>query len=417
MPTSQMRNPTVNSKRQPVNATLSVESALARMLEPIRPLPTELISLLSPDVDGRRPAQALTAKVPLPGFDNSAMDGYAVRAIDAGKIGNRLEIRGQAVAGSMAGDAVAPGIAVRIFTGAPLPTGADAVIMQEDVTVDPGGRSLTINDPVTAWENVRFQGEDTRPGDVLVRAGIALEPQHIAALLASGWDTVLVHQKPRVALVVSGSELRAAGSVLSSGQIHESNTGMLAALVRRAGGIVVSSECVPDDASRLRTALESAVARADLVLTAGGASVGDHDLVRPALASAGGTLDFWRVSMKPGKPFLHGHLNGIPLYGLPGNPVSAFVTSVLFVLPVLRRLQGDPFAAPVPRAAIWAEDVENRDKRRHYIRVTSDADGRIRPSGPQGSHRLASLAAADGLVDLPPESTVAAGSVARVLGW
>ncbi len=400
-----------------MNSTLSVESALARMLEPIRPLSTELVSLLSPDIDGRRPAHPLTAKVPLPGFDNSAMDGYAVRAVDAGKQGNRLEIRGHAAAGSTAVDAVTPGIAVRIFTGAPLPTGADAVVMQEDVTADPDGRSLTINDPVTAWENVRFQGEDTRPGDVLVDAGIALKPQHIAALLASGWSSVLVHQKPRVALVASGSELRAPGSRLSPGQIHESNSGMLAALVRRAGGVVVAADCVPDEEPRLRGALESAAAHADLILTAGGASVGDHDLVRPALAAAGGTLDFWRISMKPGKPFLHGHLNGIPLYGLPGNPVSAFVTAVLFVLPVLRRLQGDPVAAPVPRTAIWAENVENQDQRRHYIRVTTDADGRIRPSGPQGSHRLASLAAADGLVDLPPESTIAAGSVARVLGW
>lgn len=400
-----------------MNSTLSVEAALARLLEPIRALPTESVSLLSPEIDGRRPAQPLAAKVPLPGFDNSAMDGYAVRAADAGKQGHRLEIRGHAAAGSNSDDTVTPGIAVRIFTGAPLPTGADAVIMQEDVTVDPDGRSLRIDDPVTPWENVRFQGEDTRPGDVLVHAGTALAPHHIAALLASGWDTVLVHQRPRVVLVASGSELRPPGSALSPGQIYESNTGMLAALVRRAGGIVVSSECVPDDPCSLRNALESASARADLVLTAGGASVGDHDLVRPALAAAGGTLDFWRVSMKPGKPFLHGRLNGIPLYGLPGNPVSAFVTAVLFVLPVLRRMQGDPIDTPVSRTAIWAEDVENTDSRRHYIRVTTGTDGRIRPSGQQGSHRLASLAAADGLVDLPPQSTVPAGSVARVLGW
>jgi molybdopterin molybdotransferase len=192
---------------------------------------------------------------------------------------------------------------------------------------------------------------------------------------------------------------------------------MLAALVRRAGGLVVSTAWVPDAPDLLRGALEAAAACADIIVTAGGASVGDHDLVKPALLAAGGSLDFWRIDMKPGKPFLHGQLSGIPLYGLPGNPVSAFVTAVLFVLPVLRRLQGSPLSAPPTKPALWATDVDNPDRRPHYIRIVAESDGRIRPSGAQGSHRLASLAAADGLAEIPGKTRAAAGSPARVITW
>jgi molybdopterin molybdotransferase len=400
-----------------VTPPLSVESALARILAPVRPLPAELVALLVPEIDGRATAETLHARVPLPGFDNSAMDGYAVRAAEAATSGARLEIRGETAAGTVPLESLNPGTALRIFTGAPIPTGADAVIMQEDVTVDRDGRFLTIVDPVKPWENIRFRGEDATPGDPLISAGTVLGPHHVAALLASGWDQVPVHRRPRVALVTSGSELRPPGSPLSPGQIHESNSGMLAALVRRAGGVVVSTDCVPDAPDLLRAALESAADRADVILTAGGASVGDHDLVRPCLVAAGGVVDFWRIDMKPGKPFLHGRLKGTPLFGLPGNPVSAFVTAVLFVLPVLRRLQGsqkDPHPATV---ATWATDVENGDRRRHYVRVAVDAEGRIRPSGPQASHRLASLASAEGLVAIPGHTRIAAGSPARIITW
>ncbi len=387
------------------------------MLEPVRPLPAELVSLLSPQIDGRSAAETLHARVPLPGFDNSAMDGYAVRAADAGVPGARLEIRGQAAAGSAPQESLNAGTAVRIFTGAPIPRGADAVIMQEDVTVEPTGRFLSVVDPVKPWENIRFQGEDTRPGEALVPAGTSLGPHHVAALLASGWEQVPVHRRPRVAIITNGSELRPPGSSLAAGQIHESNSGMLAALVRRAGAMVVSTEWVPDAPDLLRSALESAASQGDVILTAGGASVGDHDLVRPALVAAGGALDFWRIDMKPGKPFLQGTLMGVPLLGLPGNPVSAFVTAVLFVLPVLRRLQGSRGEPHPASVAIWADDVENTDRRRHYIRITKDADGRIRPSGPQASHRLASLAAADGLAEIPGKTRIPAGSTARILTW
>jgi molybdopterin molybdotransferase len=349
------------------------------------------------------------------------MDGYAVQAADAGKTGARLKISGRSVAGEGFPGALTPGQAIRIFTGAPLPPGADAVIMQEDTALEPEAASglgaIRILDPVKPWENVRFRGEDVAPGDLLIPAGIELGPHQLAVLLSTGIDEVSVHPNPRVAIVANGSELRRPGESLAPDQIPESNSAMLSALFLRHGARVVSTECVPDDSEQLQKALKTAASQADIVVTIGGASVGDHDLIRPALLSLGGSLDFWRVAMRPGKPFLHGRIGSTPLFGLPGNPVSAFATAVILVLPILRRLRGDPSPTTRSRPAIWAESVSNPDSRRHFVRVCTDAEGRIRPSGPQGSHRMASLAAADGLVDLPPGSHVEAGAPARVLCW
>ena len=349
------------------------------------------------------------------------MDGYAVLAADAGKAGARLEVSGRSVAGEGFPGTLTQGQAIRIFTGAPLPPGADAVIMQEDTALetqeDSGLGWIRILEPVKPWENVRFRGEDVSPRHPLIPAGVELGPHHLAVLLSTGIDEVSVHPLPRVAIVANGSELRPPGESLTPDQIPESNSAMLSSLFLRHGARVVSSECVPDDSRQLQEALKTAASLADIVVTIGGASVGDHDLIRPALLSLGGNLDFWRVAMKPGKPFLHGRIGSTPLFGLPGNPVSAFVTAVILVLPILRRLRGDPSPTPRTRAAIWAEGVSNPDSRRHFARVCTDAGGRIRPSGPQGSHRMASLAAADGLVDLPPGSRIEAGAPARVLCW
>jgi molybdopterin molybdotransferase len=345
------------------------------------------------------------------------MDGYAVRSVDTQSASTRLRLTGTMAAGNPPTGSVSPGTALRIFTGAPLPSGADAVVMQEDVVVDPDGLHIRVLEPVTPWENVRFRGEDVPPGATLVSAGLPLGPQHLAVLLASGIERIEVHRAPRVILIANGSELRPAGVPLAAGQIYESNTAMLASLVRRAGAIPIRTHCVTDDPVQLRNTLEAAFAEADAVVTVGGASVGDHDLVRSALVAAGGIIDFWRVAIKPGKPFLHGQLHGKPLFGLPGNPVSAFVTAVVLLLPALRRLQGIIDCRPPTRPAIWRTAVENPDTRRHFVRVVTDEEGRIQLSGQQGSHRMASLAAADGLVDLPPGSRHAAGAPARVLCW
>jgi molybdopterin molybdotransferase len=402
-----------------VKPALSVETALATLLAGANPLPPHLVSVRN--ACGHFLSHPAVGQLPVPRFDNSAMDGYAVQAADAGKAGARLQVSGRSVAGEGFPGALAPGHAIRIFTGAPLPPGSDAVIMQEDTALEAeaasGFGSIQILDPVKPWENVRFRGEDVAPGDLLIPAGAELGPHHLAVLLSTGIDEVSVHPPPRVALVANGSELRRSGESLAPDQIPESNSAMLSALFLRHGARVVSTECVPDDSEQLQKALKSAASQADIVVTVGGASVGDHDLIRPALVSLGGSLDFWRVDMKPGKPFLHGRIGSTPLFGLPGNPVSAFVTAVILVLPILRRLRGDPSPTTRTRAAIWAEGVSNPDSRRHFVRVCTDAEGRIRPSGPQGSHRMASLAAADGLVDLPPGIRIEAGAPARVVCW
>lgn len=349
------------------------------------------------------------------------MDGYAVQAADAGVAGARLQVSGRSAAGEGFPGTLDPGHAIRIFTGAPLPPGADSVIMQEDTTLDPGEipghGSIQVLDPVKPWENVRFRGEDVAPGDLLIPAGVELGPHHLAVLLSTGITEVSVHPSPRIAIVANGSELRGPGEPLAPDQIPESNTSMLSALFTRHGARVVSTECVPDDSERLQEALRFAASQADVVVTIGGASVGDHDLIRPSLLKMGGSLDFWRVDMKPGKPFLHGRIGNTPLFGLPGNPVSAFVTAVILLLPVLRRLRGEPLPTNRFRPAVWATNVSNPDSRRHFVRVCTGDDGRIRPSGPQGSHRMASLAAADGLVDLPPGCHLEAGTPANVLFW
>lgn len=394
----------------------SLEATRERLLGALTPLSVETVALGS--ADGRFVAQEILSPCELPPFDNSSMDGYAVRAADTVVTPAPLKLVGRTAAGETSGPALAAGECVRVFTGAPLPAGADAVVMQEDTQADPAdaGRIL-VREGVKPWENVRFRGEDIARDAVLVSPGTPLGPQHLALLGSVGLAEVAVSQKPRVAILANGSELRPPGTELAGGQIFESNTAMLAALVRRFGGEPVFSRCVADEAELLRAALKEAFAVADLVITVGGASVGDHDLIKPVFTDLGGQLDLWRVALKPGKPFCFGRLEGKCLLGLPGNPVSAFVTAVLLVQSALRRLQGAADCEPPATQGILAAPFANPDRRRHFVRVVTDAGGKVKLAGPQASHRLGSLAAADGLVDVPPESTLAAESIVRVLRW
>ena len=244
-----------------------------------------------------------------------------------------------------------------------------------------------------------------------------LGPQHLALLGAAGFAEIAVHRAPRVAILANGSELRPSGEPLAPGQIHESNTAALAALVRRAGGVPVWTRCVPDKPSVLREALAEAFATAEVVVTVGGASVGEHDLVKAEFTALGGELEFWRLALKPGKPFFFGRHAGKFLFGLPGNPVSAFVTAVLLVLPALRKLQGAAACDPPTAPGLLAAPLTNPDHRRHFVRVSTDVNGEVRSTGTQASHLLGSLAAADGLVDVPPQTTLAAGATVRVIRW
>ncbi|HTH49802.1 MAG TPA: gephyrin-like molybdotransferase Glp [Candidatus Limnocylindria bacterium] len=394
----------------------SLEATRERLLSALTPLPIESVVLGS--ADGRFAAREIRSLRELPPFDNSAMDGYAVRATDTAVTPASLALVGRTAAGEASAIALAAGECVRVFTGAPLPAGADAVVMQEDTQTDPAvpGR-IVVCEGVKPWENVRFRGEDIARDAVLISPGTRLGPQHLALLGSVGLAEVAVHRVPRVALLANGSELRPPGTELAEGQIFESNTAMLAALVRRFGGKPVFSRCVPDEEPLLMEAFREAFAAADLVITVGGASVGDHDRVKPVFTALGGQLDLWRVALKPGKPFCFGRLEGKCLLGLPGNPVSAFVTAVLLVQSALRKLQGTSDGEPPATLGILAAACSNPDRRRHFVRVVTDAEGKVKPAGPQASHRLGSLAAADGLVDVPPESTLAAGTVVRVLRW
>lgn len=394
---------------------LALEAGLAQILAALPTLPTEIIPLS--EADGRVAAAEVTAGTDLPPFDNSSMDGYAVRAADTHG-GKPLRLAGHVAAGEWPASALAAGECIRLFTGSPLPPGADAVVMQEDTRPVTGNRAaIEILDPVKPWENVRFRGEDVRTGTTLVRAGGRLGPPQIGLLAATGTTEVTVARRPMVAILTNGSELRPPGSPLSPGQIYESNAPMLAALLRRVGADTTCLPPPPDDPRIVGQSLSAALDSADVVLTVGGASVGEHDLIRDCFTSLGGELSFWRLALKPGKPFFVGRHQGRLLFGLPGNPVSAFVTAVLLVLPALRRMQGETDLTPTTVTGILAEPLSNPDRRRHFVRVRVGPDGQVRPAGPQASHRLASLAMANGLVDVPPGTDFEAGRVVPVIGW
>jgi len=371
---------------------LSVEEARDLILTHIRPLPSEEVPL--PQSLGRVLAEDAVAREPLPAFANSAMDGYALRAADtAGATAEqriRLRLAGEVPAGQVYAGMVGPGESVRILTGAPLPAGADAVIQQELVEVADGLVSLMA--PVAPGNNVRAAGDEVQPGALLVPSGSELGPAELALLAALGIHPVRVARRPRVAILGTGDELAPLGDTPRPGQIRDSNTIYLTAAVARAGGEPVALGIARDRADELRTRLGEARS-ADLVLTSGGVSVGDYDLVKQMLAEQG-DIAFWRVRMRPGKPLAFGLLGGTPLLGLPGNPVSAAVTFELFGRPAIRRMLGaTQIERPQITVRLAGQDIARAD-RRHYVRARlSSEQGQLvaRPTGDQGSHIISSL--------------------------
>jgi molybdopterin molybdotransferase len=399
---------------------LPLERAQEIVLSLLRPLPRQTIALST--AAGRVLASSVLSPLDLPRFDNSAMDGYAIRAEDVQSASPRNPIRlrviGRLAAGAGPSESLSKGTCIRLFTGSPLPPGADAVVMQEDTRQDSSDPGICL---VTAearpWENVRFQGEDLKKGELLVEAGELLTASHVALLAATGHAEIDVAQQPAIGLVATGNELGEPGSPLGASQIFESNRLALAALATQAGAVPKVFPLVKDTLPETMRALADAFRECDAVVTSGGVSVGEHDLVKAALVELGGELNFWRVAIKPGKPFALGQFQGKLLFGLPGNPVSAFVTFLLLVRPALLRFQGARELQLPISMGILAEPLLNNGDRRHFLRVYQDRAGQVRPSGKQASHLLFSLAHANGLVDLPPNSSLPTGAPVGVFRW
>lgn len=397
---------------------IQLEQAHQQILGLVQPRETQMIEAAS--ADGRYLAEEIRARVDLPPFDNSAMDGYAVRAADLEHARQEspvaLRLAGQAAAGSPFQGQISNGQCVRVFTGSKIPEGADAVIMQEDTdAAEPDHPRMLCK--VAPWENIRFRGEDVRKGELLAAPGQLLTPGLIGLIAANGIDKVSVGRKPLIGLIATGSELIEPSQALAAGQIYESNRSSLAALVCRAGAVPVVYPIVQDDPHLTQATLTTAFTQCDVVVTCGGVSVGDLDFVKAAFESMGGQLDFWRVSLKPGKPFALGRWQGKLLFALPGNPVSAFVTFVLLVRPALLRLQGASEVNLPLRTGVLTEALTNPGDRRHFVRVYLDATGLVRSTGVQASHLLHSLARANGLVDVPPGTTLPSGTKVSVLSW
>ncbi len=408
-------------------AVQSVDSYLAEVLAAIRPLPPSELGLQ--DADGAVLAGDVTAAWPLPPFDNSAMDGYAVLAADvaAAAPGHpvTLPVRGEVAAGDTDRRDLVPGTCIKIMTGALLPSGADAVVPVEwtdgGTAADAAGGTghVTISQAAGPGHAVRRSGGDAAPGDVLLTAGTRLGPVQLGLLAAAGRSTVSARPRPRVTVISTGNELAEPGQPVTPGRIWESNSYMLAAAARQAGCAASRNPIVPDRKDAVLAAIEDALADSDLVVTTGGVSMGgEHDVVKAALSDLG-TVTFCKVAMQPGMPQGFGMIGAdrTPIFTLPGNPVSAYVSFQIFVRPAASVLQDRrPEGLPGTRSVLTASARSPRD-RRSFLRGIFDAeDGTVTPVSGQASHQLASLARANALIIVPePVTEMPAGSEVDIL--
>jgi molybdopterin molybdotransferase len=384
---------------------LPFDEALNRILGSAPAMPAERVPLAQGV--GRVLAEDLIARSPLPGFDYSAMDGYAVARADfGGSAPWELPVLGESRAGALASQ-LGPGTACRIFTGAPIPEGADAVVMQEDVTRD-GGMARFIAQPALG-AHIRRRGEDLAAGTAALSQGTRLGAFQIGLVAAVDRDQLLVARRPRVTILCTGEELRAPGSLDIPGSIPDSNGPSLAALVRATGAEAVIAPRTGDDLKATEDAIRAALQGSDLLLTVGGVSVGEHDMVKAALANVGVELEFWKVLIRPGKPLAFGRLGQTLILGLPGNPVSAQITFALFGMPLLRKMQGDRRPVPARSRARLNSALRQNPGRTGFYRAQLQGDLAITASN-QASGSAVSLAQADALLILPADSSgLAAG--------
>jgi molybdopterin molybdotransferase len=381
---------------------LSVEEARARILAGLAPTAPEVVSLAQ--AWDRVLAAPVAARLTQPPADVSAMDGYALRAADAAE-GARLRVVGAAPAGRPFDGTLKWGEAVRLFTGSVIPAGADSVLLQEDAEAE--SETVLVRQAPRAGQHIRRQGQDFGLGDVLLAPGRRLGARDIGLAAAANHPWLTVHRRPRVALLATGDEITMPGEPVAGGGIVSSNSHSLAALMRAAGADPVLLPVAADTMAAMGEAARAA-AGMDLLVTTGGASVGDHDLVQAGLGAHGFALDFWKIAMRPGKPMIFGRLGAMPVLGLPGNPVSAYVCAVLYLLPALARLAGLPAAAPATEPAVLGGPVRANDHRADHLRATlsRDAEGRLvaTPFARQDSALLHALAEAGALVLRAPHA-------------
>jgi len=363
-------------------------------------------------------SMALEAEELVPPFDNTAMDGFAVQAADTTDPPVELKVVGTLAAGADPGDVhVGAGQAVRIMTGAPMPRGADAVVMVERTHTE--GDVVVIEQEANAGDHVRRAGDDLRPGDVVVDAGTVLTPAHLGVLASLGYARVPVFPRPRVGVLSTGDELVEGAGELRPGRIRDSNRPTLLALVHQSGFTPVDLGLVRDDETTIATAVERGLTTCDALVTSGGVSVGDFDYVKAVLDRLG-SMRSWQVAIKPAKPLAFGTVQGKPVFGLPGNPVSSMVSFELFARPALRQMGGHRRLFRPQVDAVVAEPIRRRsDGKLHLVRVVAAAgeDGRwrVRPVGGQGSHQLSAAAAANALALVPDGEGAAAGSSVKAL--
>lgn len=388
---------------------LTVAEALSRVLEACSALQPEQVPLRQ--AAGRALAHDLRAALTNPSFDASSMDGYAVRAADLAAVPATLTVVGESAAGWPHAGSVKAGEAVRIFTGAPLPDGADTVVIQENTSAGPGNvpetvpRTVQVNEAAAKGANIRLRGHDFHEGETVLKAGTVLQARHVLLAASAGHALLAVVRKPIVAIIATGDELVEPSDLPRAAQIVASNSYGLAALVEAAGAQAKVLGIARDTAEDLAQKFAEAEG-ADILITTGGASVGDHDLVRPALEAQGARLDFYKIAMRPGKPVFFGFMNGMRVLGLPGNPLSAMICARVFLVPLIARLLGRHDAPHAGKARLAAALPEN-GPRAHYMRATlegSPAALRVRALDVQDSAFVRALTQADCLVIQPSHS-------------
>ncbi len=391
---------------------LSFDEACERLLGFVRPV-REVEEVDTMFAAGRVLAVDQHSTIDQPPMDNSGMDGYALRAADVPVAGTRLPVSQRIPAGSV-GHELAPGTAARIFTGAPLPPGADTVVMQE--LCEHAGDEVVVNTVPRVGEAVRRMGEDITRGARVLPAGLRLTPQAVALAAAVGLARLPVHRRVKVAVFSTGSELVMPGEPLPPGGIYNSNRYLLRGLLAALGCEVEDFGIVPDRLDATREVLRRAAEGHDLILTSGGVSVGEEDHVKPAV-EAEGSLDMWKIAMKPGKPLAYGRVHGAAFIGLPGNPVSSFVTFLLMVRPFLLATQGASEVTPAAMQLRADFDWPRPDRRREFLRARMNAQGGVELFANQGSAALESTVWANGLVDIPADTVIARGATVRFLPY